>query len=139
VNAWNISEIEEEKSKEMQKSWGEWSEKRVVLLEERTIQELKEEVVVIRNKITRVLSQKEKKVRICARSKRWWNARRMENRKIMGFMRRERRAGRTNHASIKGARKELRKTIRKSKRWWWNSFTQEVDGDEVWRALIYTG
>jgi hypothetical protein len=31
-------------------------------------------------------------------------------------MKRDRRAGRTNHEFVKGARKELRKTIKESKR-----------------------
>jgi hypothetical protein len=65
VIAWNIEQIKEEKLIEIKKSWGEWSERNGVLSEEHTIQELEDEVVVIRNKITRVLSQKAKKVRIC--------------------------------------------------------------------------
>jgi hypothetical protein len=49
VIAWNIDKIEEEELKEIQKSWWEWSERRGVLSEESTIQELEDEAVVIRN------------------------------------------------------------------------------------------
>jgi hypothetical protein len=86
------------------------------LSEESTIQGLEDQAKVIKNEVTRVLRQKAKQVRICARSKKWWNTRIAENRKILGFMKRERRGGRTNHAFVKEARKELRKEIRESKR-----------------------
>jgi hypothetical protein len=54
-------------------------------------------------------------------------------------MNRERRGGRTNHASVKVARKELRKAIRESKSECWITFVQEAEGDKVWMALKYTG
>jgi hypothetical protein len=68
VIAWNIHKIVQEDFKGIKKSWGEWSRNRKNLLEESTIQELEDEAMVIKNEVTRVLSQKAKQVRICARS-----------------------------------------------------------------------
>jgi hypothetical protein len=58
VMAWNIDKIEQEDLKKMKKSWGEWSRSRKTLLEESTIQEQEDEAKVMKNEVTRVLSQK---------------------------------------------------------------------------------
>jgi hypothetical protein len=75
VIAGNINQIEQVELKEMKKGWGKWSEKRGVLLEESTIQELEDGEVVITNEITRVQSEKANEVKMCERSMKWWNAR----------------------------------------------------------------
>jgi hypothetical protein len=48
---------------------------------------------------------------VCIRSKQWWNQTIKGKRKILGFWKRERRAGRSNEAKVTQARKDLWKII----------------------------
>jgi hypothetical protein len=86
-------------------------------LEENIIKRLEDEAVVIRKEISTLLHRKAMRVRICGRSKSWWTTRMTENKKMLGFMKSESRAGRTNHACVKGGRQCQQRAISPSKRW----------------------
>jgi hypothetical protein len=70
------------------------------------IKELEDDPEVVKTEVRRVLTQEAKQVRICTRCKNWWNASIAENTNIWGFMKRDRRGDRTNHASMNGTHRE---------------------------------
>jgi len=76
-----------------------------------------------------VLNATAKKIRICAKSKRWWNADIKERRKAVG---REKR--RRNSEGAPRAKAKLQKSIRQSKGKMWSDYLQNLRGAEVWRA-----
>jgi hypothetical protein len=139
ITGWDIDKMEEEDLKEAKELWGRLMGDREILSEVSAIPELEEEAIAIRESLTDVLNQKAKKLRVCARSKRWWSQTIMEKRRILGHWKRERRAGRSSEVKVKAARKDLRKTIRAEKRDMWNTFLQQAEEEQVWRALKYTG
>jgi len=80
-----------------------------------------------------ILDATAKKIRICARSKRWWNADIKERRRTVG---RERR--RTRHSDEAArAKAELQKLIRQSRREMWSGYLKNLRGAEFWRAARY--
>jgi hypothetical protein len=93
--------------KEVKKIWKEVIEGRTILLEESTIPELEEKATKIREVLIEVLNWKARKLRVCAISKWWWNQTMKKNRRIFGFGKRERRAGRSNKARCEQARKDF--------------------------------
>jgi hypothetical protein len=121
---WNIDGMQEEDLKQAKEWWKRWSGERRTLSDESTIEELEEEATVIRETLTEVLNQKAKKTRICARSKRWWNQDIAETRRILGYIKRLFKKRETNHASVKEARKVVKKAINSSKKDTWNTFVQ---------------
>jgi hypothetical protein len=80
-----------------------------------------------------VLDTTAKIMRICARSKTWWNADIKERRRMV---RRERRRGRNSEEAAL-AKAELQKSIRQSKREMWGDYMNTLRGAEVWRAAQY--
>jgi len=80
-----------------------------------------------------VLDATAKKIRICAKSKRWWNADIRERRKAVG---REKRRRRNSEEAAK-AKAELQQSIRQSKRKIWSEYLQNLRGAEVSRAARY--
>jgi len=80
-----------------------------------------------------VLDATANKIRICARSKRWWNADIKERRRTVG---RERRRRRHSEEAAR-AKAELQKLIRHSKSRMWGEYLQNLRGAEVWRVARY--
>jgi len=81
-----------------------------------------------------VLNSTAKKIRICARSKRWWNADIKERRKAVGREKRRRQ----NSEETARPKAELQKSIRRSKSQMRSDYLQNLQGAEVWRAAQYT-
>jgi len=79
-----------------------------------------------------VLNATAKKIRICARSKRWWNADIKERRQAV---RREQR--RRNSEEAARAKPKLRLSIWQSKSKMWSEYLQNPRGAEDWRATRY--
>jgi len=74
-----------------------------------------------------------KKIRICARSKRWWNGEINERRSALG---REKRRGKSSEAAAH-TKAELQRSIRQSKNRTWNEYLLNLSGGEVWRAARF--
>ena len=88
VTGWDIdglkSKDEEENYKKAQKEWKDKSSKRPVLDEKSSEEDLQKEAEWIQRNFVNHLNRCCKKVKVCARSKRWWTAEIAENRKILG-------------------------------------------------------
>jgi len=74
-----------------------------------------------------------KKIRMCARSTRWWNA---DMKERSGMVGRERRR-RWNSEEAARAKAELQKSIRQSKRKMCGDYLQNLRGAKLWRAARY--
>jgi hypothetical protein len=84
--------------------------------------------------ISKVLDVTAKKIRICAKLKRWWNGDIKTRRKTL--WQENRRRGRRSEGAAR-AKAELQKSIRKSKSQMWSDYLQNLQGAEVWRAAKY--
>jgi hypothetical protein len=80
-----------------------------------------------------VLNSTAEKIRICAKSKRWWNADIKERRNAVGREKQRRR----NLEETARAKAELQKLIRRSKSQMSTDYLQNLKGAEVWRAARY--
>jgi len=99
ISGWDIdglrSEGEEEKEnyKKAEKIWKNKSSERPVLDENSGKEDLQKEAEWIQQNFVNHLNRYCKKVKVCARSKRWWNEEIAENRNILGSLKRARRRG----------------------------------------------
>jgi hypothetical protein len=80
-----------------------------------------------------ILDATEKKMRICARSKRWWNADIKGRRRTVGRERKRRR----HSEEAAWSKAELQNSIWQSKRRMWGHYVQNLRGVKVWRAARY--
>jgi len=117
-----------------EKLWRELESERAHLGEECTGDDVEREAEWCQEALSKVLDAKAKKIRICARSKRWWNGEIKKRRSALG---REMRRGRRSEAAAR-AKTELQKSIRQSKSRMWNDYMQNLRGGEVWRAAKFT-
>ena len=83
---------------------------------------------------SKVLDAKAKKIRLCARSKMWWNGEIKARRSALG---RQKRSGRRSDAAAR-AKAELQKTIRLSKSRMWDDYVQNLRVGKVRRAAKFT-
>jgi len=97
VTGWDIDGLKSEEEKEnyekAQKELKDKSSKRPVLTEESSEEDLPKEAQWIQRNFANHLNKCYKKVKVCARSKRWWNEEIAENRRILGSLKRARRRG----------------------------------------------
>jgi len=142
ITGWDIdglkSKKEEENYKKAQKEWKDKSLKRPVLDEKSSGDELQREAEWIQRNFVNHLNMCCKKVKVCARSKRWWNAEIAENRKILGSIKRARKKGEASQQQVKRQRSNLRRMIRQAKTEMWKMFFTSATRDQVWQALRYT-
>lgn len=82
ITGGNIDGMQVEDSQQVKEEWQRWSGDRKILSNESTVSEVEEEAVAIREHLTDVLNQRATMVRICVRSKRWWNGNIAEKRGI---------------------------------------------------------
>jgi len=105
VTGWDINGLKSEEEKEnyekAQKYWRDKSLKRPVLNEESSGEELQKEAEWIQWNFAYHLNRCCKKVKVCARSKRWWNEEIAENRRILGSLKRARRRGEATQQQVK--------------------------------------
>jgi len=80
-----------------------------------------------------ILDATPKEIRICARSKRWWNADIEQRRRTVGRERRRRR----HLEDAAQAKADLQKLIRLFKRRIWADHLQNLSRAEEWRAARY--
>jgi hypothetical protein len=108
------------------------------LTEESSDDELQKEAEWIQRNFANHLNRCCKKVKVCARSKRWWNEEIAENRRILGSLKRARRRGEATQHQVKKQRSNVRRIIRQSKTKMWQEFLSSPTRDQVWQALRYT-
>jgi hypothetical protein len=71
------------------------------LTEESSEDELQKEAEWIQRNFANYLNRCCKKVKVCTRSKRWWNEEIGENRRILGSLKRARRRGEATQQQVK--------------------------------------
>jgi len=115
ITGWDIdglkSKEEEENYKKAQKEWKDKSSKRPVLNEKSSEDELQMEAEWIQRNFVNHLDRCCKKIKVCARSKRWWTAEIVENRKILGSIKRARKKGEESQLKVKKQCSILRRMI----------------------------
>ena len=124
--------------KAARQTWRQIVGERGVLTDESTSQELEDEAEWIQNTTVTVLDTYCKRVRIVARSKRWWNESIQQRRKDLSAVKRRRRGGMASKKEVKEARRLMRKEIREAKRRTWEEFLEAAAGDNVWSVMNYT-
>ena len=91
VVGWNLAAMTEEDAKAAQKLWMELANARAHLDEECTADKVEQEAAWCQHSMGTVLDTTAKKIRICAKSNRWWNPDIWERRKAVGRQKRRRR------------------------------------------------
>ena len=130
VVGWNLAAMIEKAVEAAGKLWAELGKERAQLDAECTVDEVEQEAAWCQEAMSSVPEATAKKIRICARSKRWWNADIKERRRMIG---RERKRRRHSEEAAR-AKAELQKWIRRSKREMWSHYLKYLMGAEVWRA-----
>jgi hypothetical protein len=140
VKGWNISNLLLDKptNDQAREVWGKIAARRPILTDESPVAQLEEEAEWIQDLAVKVLDQFCKKIRACARSKRWWNESIEQRRKALGRAKRRRRSGHIAKAEVKVARRELRREIRQARRRTWEEFLEAAAGTNVWSVMSYT-
>jgi len=142
ITGWDIdglkSKEEEENYKKAQEELGDKSSKRSVLNDKSSGDELQREAEWIQRNFVNHLNRHCKKVKVCARSKRWWTVEIAENRKFLGSIQRARKKGEASQQQVKKQRSNLRRMIRQSKKEMRRKFLTSDRRDQVWQALRYT-
>jgi hypothetical protein len=104
ITGWDIDKPKEEGKKENykkdEKQWEEKSGSRPVLNENSSEDKLHDEAGWIQRNFINHLNRCCKKIKICARSKRWWTQEIAENRKILGSIKRVRKRGEATQKQI---------------------------------------
>jgi len=132
VVGWNSAAMAENNWEAAEKLWRELAKERAHLDAECTEDEMEQEAAWCQEAISSVLNTTAKKIRICARSKRWWNADIKERRKVVGREKRKR-----NSEEAARVKAKLRKSSRQSTSKMWSESLQNLRGAEVWRAAQY--
>jgi len=130
---WNLAAMTEEDAEAAEKLWTELAKERAHLDAECTADEVEQEATWCQEVTGNVLDATAKKIRICTRSKRWWNADIKKTKKAVGRKKRRR----LNWEEAARAKAELQKSIRQSKRKMWREYLQNLRGAEAWRAARY--
>ena len=142
VTGWDIDGLKPEEQKEnyekAEKDWKDKSSGRPVLTEKISAEELQKEAEWIQRNFVNHLNRCCKKVKVCVRSKRWWNEEIAENRRILGSLKRARRRGEATQQQVKKQRSNVRTIIRQSIMKMWQDFLSLATKDQVWQALRYT-
>jgi len=115
VGGWNLAAMTEKDLEAAEKLWRELVKERAHLDAECTEDEVEHEAAWCQEAMSSVLNATAKKIRIWARSKRWWNTDIKERRKAVG---REKR--RRNLEEAARAKAILQKPIRQSKSKMWS-------------------
>jgi len=133
VVGWDLAAMRQEDAEAAEKLWMELAKDRIQLDAECTENEVEQEAAWCQEPLSSVLDATAKKIMICARSKRWWNADIKEGRRTVGRERRRKR-----HSEEAGrAKAALQKSIRQSNRRMWDDYQHNLRGAEMWMAVRY--
>jgi hypothetical protein len=140
VRGWRVSDIthSEEEGKAAATEWKAETQGRPVLSDESEEEEVEEEAEWIQGALARVLDNHCKKIKVCAKSKRWWRESIDEKRRLLGIIRGRRQSGRATAKEVREARRALREDIRQAKRTTWEEFLHAASGNNVWSVMRYT-
>jgi len=130
---WNSNAMTEKDTEAVEKLWMELAKGRAQLDAEYTEDEVEQEAAWCQEAMSSVPDTTVKKISICARSKRWWNADIEERRKTVGKERRRR----WNSEEAAWAMAELQKSIRQFTRKMWGYYLKNLRGAEMRRAARY--
>ena len=128
----NLAAMTENDFEAAEKVCRELAKERAHLDAECTEDEVEQEAAWSQEAMSSILNASAKKIRICARSKRWWNADIKGRREAVG--REERRR---NSEEAARAQAKLQMSIRQSKSKIWSDFLQNLRGAEVCRPARY--
>jgi hypothetical protein len=129
VLRWSLAAMMEEDLEAAEKLWRELAKETAHLSAECTADKVEYKAACCKEAMSSVLNATAKKIRICAKSKRWWNAEIQERRYTVG-----REKTRENSCEVARAKAQLRKSIRPSKSNMWSEYFQNYRGAEVSRA-----
>jgi hypothetical protein len=113
---WKIEEMDEEKREEAKKYYIERSEDRRYLDDMCTKEDIEAEAKWFEDVITDVLDRYAPRMRVCRRSKPWWNTEIKETWKKAGKTKRKHREGMIPWEEVRKEHNTLYRTIRRSKR-----------------------
>ena len=102
------------------------------------VDQLEEEAQHIQDSMVRVLDMHARKIRLCARSKKWWSEVIQERRRDLGRVSRLKRRGRADQAAIRQARNAYKKEQRAAQKQSWEKFLDNAKGENVWSVAQYT-
>jgi ribonuclease HI len=140
ARGWRVSDVteSEEAGKAAAADWRSRAAGRPVLSSESSAEAAEAEAQWIQSELTALMDVHCKKIRICARSKRWWRESIDEKRRLLGVLRGRRRTGRATAKEVRKARAALRADIRDAKRTTWGEFLHAAADDNVWSVMRYT-
>jgi hypothetical protein len=134
---WDISRMSEDDKDEAELLWLTASETRPTLDDFSFCEDRESETLWIEETLTNILNQKARRIRLCARSKRWWNDTIDAKRQAVSqAKRRQHESGGADR--LRAARKAMKTEIREAKREMWQNFLSNAQRDDVWRALEFT-
>jgi hypothetical protein len=134
---WDINGMSEDDKDEAELLRLEASETRPILDDFSFCEDIESETLWIEENFQKILNQKARRIRLCARSKRWWNDTIDANHKAVSqAKRRQHELGGKDR--LRAARKAMKTEIRKAKREMWQTFLGNAQLDDVWRALEFT-
>ena len=116
VVGWNLAEMTEENTEAAEKLWAELAKGRAYLDAECTEDGVEQKAAWCDKAVSSILNAMAKKIRICAKSKRWWNADIKDRRKVV----RREKGRRENPEDAARAKAELQKSIRQSNSQMWS-------------------
>jgi len=123
----------EEDTEAAETLWVELAKDRPHLDAECTEDEMEQVAAWCQGAMSSVLNATAITIRICMKSKRWWNADIKARRKAVGREKRRRR----NSEEAAWAKSEFQKLIRRSKSQMLSDYVQNLRGAEEWRAARY--
>jgi hypothetical protein len=142
VTGWDIDRLKSEEEKENYEKaktyWKDKSSERSILNEDSGKEEVQKEAEWIQRNFINHLNRCCKKVKVCARSQRWWNKEIAENRKILGSLKRARRRGEATQQQVGRQRSNVQRIIRQSKTKMWQEFLSSATTDQVVRGSPQT-
>ena len=110
----------------------------LILDDNSTPEETEREAQWIGEEVTNILNHHAKRLRVCSRSKRWWNDEISQLRTDLGRTKRAAKHGQATRKQVAAARRLYFRAIRKAKKIMWNNFLQDTSDEDVWRATQYT-
>ena len=145
VTGWQIGTLMEdiEALEAVGRSWTKLSNTRPRLTDSCSLGDVENEAEWVEESLTEVLNTHTRKIRLCARSKRWWSPQVVEARNAYSRAYKAYQAEEISEEERREARKEYYTAVRKAKRECWEAFLQGTDEGSIveqkrcWVALRY--
>ena len=121
----------EERRAAAKRDWMQAQADRPILDDNSSAADTEREAQWIGEEITDILNRHAKRLRICSRSKRWWNDEISQLRKDLGRTKRAAKNRQATRKQVAAARRLFSRAIRKAKRSMWNNFLQDASDEDV--------